>query len=425
MKRILLALILLVILIPAALIGRQYWHDPDADMPATAAPADPAQQIARGAYLARAGDCMACHTARGGADYAGGRLIATPFGDIYSPNITPDAATGIGDWSADDFWRALHNGKSKNGDFLYPAFPYTNYTRITRADADAMYAYFRTLPAVKQPNRPHALRFPYNQRPLLAVWRALYFQPGVQQPETGQSVEWNRGAYLVQGLGHCNACHADRNALGATQDSLDLAGGMIPILNWYAPPLGSGAAALGGWNETDLAAFLKTGISARGAAFGPMAEVVRVSLQHLDDADIGAITTYLKSLPATTPPAAAEAPDAAQQAQLKRGEKLYGDHCIDCHNADGSGKPPHYPALAGNHALALNSPVNTIRMVLNGGYAPSTAANPRPYGMPPFGPALDDADIAALVSYVRRSWGNNAGPVTAAEVRRYRAVPVE
>ncbi|MGB7479450.1 MAG: cytochrome c [Burkholderiaceae bacterium] len=424
MKRILWALLALAILVPTIAIGLQYWHEPDAGETAPAAAADPAQLVARGAYLARAGDCMACHTARGGADYAGGRLIATPFGDIYSPNITPDAATGIGGWSADDFWRALHNGKSKNGDFLYPAFPYPNYTRITRADSDAMYAYFRTLPAVNQPNRPHALRFPYNQRPLLAAWRALYFRPGVQQPDTGQSLEWNRGAYLVQGLGHCNACHADRNVLGATQNSLDLAGGLIPILNWYAPPLGGGAAALGGWSEQDLADFLKIGISARGAAYGPMAEVVRVSLQHLTDADIGAMAVYLKSLPGGAPVAVAEPPDAAQQAQLKLGEKLYGDHCIDCHKADGAGVPPHYPALAGNRALALASPINTIRMVLNGGFPPSTGGNPRPYGMPPFGPALDDAEVAALVSYVRRTWGN-APPVTAADVRRYRAVPVE
>ena len=228
MKRIAYLFFGLLVLALAAMLSLQYWSDPGADQ-ASVAVTNPAEQIQRGAYLARAGDCMACHTARGGAEYAGGRLIATPFGDFFSPNITSDPDTGLGRWSADEFWRALHNGKSKDGSFLYPAFPYPNYTKITRADADAMYAYFQTVPAVPQQNRPHTLRFPYNQRPLLAVWRALYFRPGVYQPDTGQSVDWNRGAYLVQGLGHCNACHADRNALGATSNSASLAGGLIPI----------------------------------------------------------------------------------------------------------------------------------------------------------------------------------------------------
>jgi len=426
MKQILFACVALIVVTVAAVFGLQYLPDPGSDEPSVAV-ADAAQQITRGAYLARAGDCMACHTVRGGAPYAGGRQIATPFGNFYSANITPDAATGIGGWSADDFWRALHNGKSKDGKLLYPAFPYPNYTKITRADADAMYAYFRTLPAVSQPNLPHALRFPYNQRPLLAIWRALYFSPGVYQPDTGQSVDWNRGAYLVQGLGHCSACHADRNVLGATQNSLDLAGGLIPILNWYAPPLTTAAGGLGHWQQQELADLLKTGISMRGTASGPMAEVVRASLQHLSDADIGAMAGYLKSLPqgAAAPAAKPEAPDDQQKLQLKLGASLYEKHCVDCHQANGAGIPPAYPALAGNHALTMSSPVNPIRMVLNGGYPPSTAGNPRPYGMPPYGPILEDAEVAALVSYIRNAWGNRAAPVTAVDVRRYRAVPVD
>ena len=268
--------------------------------------------------------------------------------------------------------------------------------------------------------------FPYNQRPLLAVWRALYFRPGVYQPDTGQSVEWNRGAYLVQGLGHCSACHADRNVLGATPNSLDLAGGLIPILNWYAPPLTGGASGADAWSRQELADLLKTGISARGTASGPMAEVVRASLQYLSDADIGAMAAYLKSLPPAGAAAAVKiTTDAQQDPLLKLGAKLYERHCVDCHQAAGTGIAPAYPALAGNRALAMASPVNPIRMVLNGGYPPSTAGNPRPYGMPPFGPMLDDAEVAAVVSYIRHAWGNAAAPVTAADVRRYRAVPVD
>ncbi|HEU5437171.1 MAG TPA: cytochrome c, partial [Telluria sp.] len=185
--------------------------------------------IARGAYLARAGDCMACHTARGGAAYAGGRSLQTPFGSIAAPNITPDRDTGIGAWTADDFWRALHNGKSRDGRLLYPAFPYTNYTKVTRPDADALFAFLKTVPAVRQASAGHQLRFPYNTQAALAAWRLLYFKPAVFAADPARSVQWNRGAYLVDGLGHCSACHSSRNAAGAGDATLG--GGLIPALN--------------------------------------------------------------------------------------------------------------------------------------------------------------------------------------------------
>jgi mono/diheme cytochrome c family protein len=398
----------------------------------------PAEQLARGAYLARAGDCMACHTVRGGAAYAGGRTIRTPFGTIVTPNITPDVATGIGSWSADDFWRALHHGQGKDGRLLYPAFPYTNYTRITRADADALHAWLRSVPAARAPNAPHSLRFPYNQQWALAAWRALYFRPGVFQPESGQSVDWNRGAYLVQGLGHCSACHSPRNWLGAT--GATLSGGMLDGLGWYAPALDGAAAP---WSQHDLAALLQTGISARTTASGPMAEVVRASLQHLNAADIGAMALYLRTVASAPAPTGAPAPrsqrgvEAQARAQagtqagaqagafLAAGARLYQQHCVECHGAGGLGQPPHYPPLAGNGALNLEQAVNPIRIVLNGGFAPATAGNPRPYGMPPFGHVLNDTEVAQLVSYVRSAWGNHAAPVTATEVNRYRAVPLD
>lgn len=429
MKRIVLALLGLFIAVPALILALQVFHEPGSDIrsdPATAA-LNPAEQIARGNYLARAGDCMACHTPRGGAQYAGGRIISTPFGNLTSPNITPDSATGIGSWSADDFWRALHNGKSKDGSFLYPAFPYPNYTKITRSDSDALFAYFKSLPAVNRPNQPHELRFPYNQRLLLAGWRALYFTPGEFKSESSQSAEWNRGAYLVQGLGHCNACHTNRNALGATDDKADLAGGMIPIVNWYAPSLTSSTeSGLGDWETRHIADLLKTGVSAKAAVYGPMAEVVRESLQHLTDPDIGAMTTYLKALPKTDAAPAASGPRAKADTQtLQAGAELYEKHCVDCHQAKGEGMAPAYPPLAGNRAVTASTPINPVRMVLNGGYPPSTHGNPRPYGMPPFGPALNDNEVAAVVTYIRNSWGNQADAVTPLQVSGWRAVPVD
>jgi mono/diheme cytochrome c family protein len=426
MKRILWVLAAAIILIPAVLIGMEFLHEPgstEKSVPVT----NLQEQVVKGEYLARAGNCIACHTVRGGSPYAGGRAIATPFGDIFSSNITPDPATGIGNWTADDFWRALHNGKSKDGSFLYPAFPYPNYTKVTRSDADAMFAYFKTLTPVHRPNQAHQLRFPFNQRVLLAGWRALYFRPGVYRPETGQTFAWNRGAYLVQGLGHCNACHTNRNVLGATEVASDLAGGVIPILNWYAPSLTSDAeAGLGEWETQHIATLLKTGISPRGAVFGPMAEVVRASLQHLSDDDIGAIAGYLKSLPQTDlPPKVRPAQLSAQESDsmLKLGATLYEKHCAECHQPKGEGTASAYPPLAGNRSITAHSAINSIRVILNGGYPPSTSGNPRPYGMPPFGPTLNDDEVAAVASYIRNAWGNRAEFVTSTDVSRYRGVP--
>ncbi|UVW30180.1 cytochrome c [Massilia sp. H6] len=399
---------------------------PRAEMIPSASPAAWAatpENIARGAYLARAGNCVACHTARGGAEYAGGRALDTPFGRLYGPNLTPDRATGIGHWSADDFWNALHNGRSRDARLLYPAFPYTNTTLVSRPDSDALFAYFRSLPATHRSNQPHELAFPYNQQALLALWRLLYFKPGTFTPDPRRGAEWNRGAYLVEGLGHCSACHSPRNRLGASGDTL--AGGLMPTSGWYAPPLGAGArAGLGNWDKEHIVALLQTGVSARGTASGPMAEVVARSLQHLTTSDVGAMATYLKSLPASPAPAQ-DSPARPGEQLLAEGKRLYGSYCVDCHGAQGKGKPPAYPPLAGNHAVTLTPAVNAIRIVLNGGFPPGTKGNPRPYGMPPFGHELNDAQVAAVLSYVRASWGNAGAPVPVPEVNRYRSVPLD
>ncbi|RYF89660.1 MAG: c-type cytochrome [Caulobacteraceae bacterium] len=383
--------------------------------------------IARGAYLARAGDCVACHTARGGAEYAGGRALDTPFGRLYGPNLTPDRDTGIGLWSADDFWNALHNGKSRDGRLLYPAFPYTNYTRVSRTDSDALYAYFRSLAPQRRPNQPHELDFPYNQQALLAGWRLLYFKPAVFTPQPARDLAWNRGAYLVEGLGHCSACHSTRNRLGATGESLS--GGLIPTIGWYAPSLtASGEAGMKDWDKEHIVALLGTGISPRGSATGPMAEVVARSLQHLTANDLGAMATYLKSLPSTGAPVQ-DSGERAGEPLLAEGRRLYGSYCVDCHGADGqgkgNGKGAAYPPLAGNRAVTMTPAVNAIRLVLNGGFPPGTAGNPRPYGMPPYSHELNDAQVAAVLTYVRASWGNAAPPVAAQDVNRYRSVPLD
>lgn len=422
-KKILIALAATALLLLLACIAA--W--PRAELLPAASPAAYAptpDNLARGAYLAKAGDCMACHTARGGAQYAGGRTLATPFGTLVAPNITPDRETGIGAWSADDFWNALHNGKAPDGRLLYPAFPYTNYTKVTRPDADALYAYLHSLAPVRQASAPHALRFPYNQQALLAGWRLLYFTPAVFAPSQDQTPMWNRGAYLVEGLGHCSACHSSRNSFGASEGGLS--GGRIPMQGWYAPSLTSDAeAGLGSWEVPHIVQLLKTGASPRATVFGPMAEVVERSLQHLSEQDVMSMAVYLKALPAT--PAEAADPITGPQVDqvVAHGKKLYGTHCADCHGADGKGLAPAYPPLAGNRALTMDESVNAIRIVLNGGFAPGTAGNPRPYGMPPYSHVLDDDEVAAVVSYLRATWGNHAPPVTAGEVNRYRSVPVD
>ena len=380
-----------------------------------------AEQVQRGAYLAHAGNCIACHTMRGGEPYAGGRAIETPFGVVFGSNITPDEKTGIGRWSPSHFWRAMHNGRSKSGRLLVPAFPYPNFTRVTREDSDALYAYLRTLPPVEQRNREHALRFPYNTQAALAVWRAVFFQPGTHRAEAAKSAEWNRGSYLVLGLGHCNACHGGPSAFGVTSGSLAMSGGVSPIDKWYAPSLASSAeAGVAEWETQHIVDLLKTGVSARGSALGPMAEVVFRSTQHLDPADLRAMAVFLKSLPQSDAPARRETASAPGGAMVERGRRVYRAQCEDCHGPQGEGARGAYPALAGNRSVVMDPPVNVIRAVLSGGFQPATAGNPRPWGMPPFGHVLDDADIAAVVTFIRTQWGNGAAAVSVNEVQRLR-----
>jgi mono/diheme cytochrome c family protein len=426
--------LLALLLAAAALV---WWLNTRDEADQTASQATPLtpELIARGAYISRAGNCMGCHTTRGGTPFAGGVSINTPFGAVYTSNLTPDREHGLGQWTPQDFWRALHNGRSRSGRLLYPAFPYANYTQVTREDSDALFAYLQTLPASPQPNQPHELRWPYDTQPALAVWRAIYFSPGVYQADARKSPEWNRGAYLVQGLGHCSACHTPRDALGASDESMPLSGGLIPMQNWYAPSLTSPAeAGVADWDTQHIVSLLKIGTSQRGAVTGPMAEVVLGSTQYLSVPDLTAMATYLKALPQSevpvssvsvpvpvpTPAPVLPAGQSPPPVPIRVGGKLYEKHCAQCHRMDGQGVAGAYPPLAGNRAVTMRTTANLVQIVMRGGFAPATEGNPRPFGMPPFVLVLTDSETAALLTWVRSAWGNQGAEVSELEVAKFR-----
>ncbi len=384
--------------------------------------------VRQGLYLARAGDCIACHTRPGGKLFAGGAAMPTPFGTLFSPNITPDSTTGIGTWSADAFYAMMHTGRAPDGGLLYPAMPFGSYTKVTRADSDAIFAYLRSVPAVPAANRPNELRFPYDNRSLILGWRTLFFSEGTYVPATTKSAAWNRGAYLVGGLGHCAMCHSAMNALGGNSQSKAFQGGLIPMQNWYAPSLTSDKeAGLGDWSIAEISAYLRTGVSKRGAAYGPMAEVIYDSLQYLTPDDADAMALYLKSLAEGGPldEAASAVPAPEGSLLMNFGKTVYQSHCATCHGPSGLGMPPQYPQLAGNQSIQMDEAVNPVRMVLNGGFPPGTAGNPMPYGMPPFAQSLSDDEVAAVVTYIRGAWGNHGSVVTARRANELRAVPLE
>lgn len=422
--------LLVVLLLVAAVLGWLWFGGGRSPTPrsaskiSAAALAEPAL-IAKGKYLAAIGDCAGCHTAQGGESYAGGRVVSTPFGDIAVPNITPDQATGLGDWSFEDFWRALHAGKGRHGEFLYPAFSYTSYTKVNKDDALAIFAWLQTVPPVHQPLVASSLEFPYSVRKSLLAWRALYFEEGEFKADPAQSAVWNRGAYLVKGLGHCNECHDARDSLGGTRQDAHLSGGQIPVQDWYAPDLSTGKnGGLEGWSEQDIVQLLKTGQSSKGAAFGPMAGVVSGSTQHMTDADLQAVATYLQSLP----PRAPRVKQAARfdtKTLVDDGSEVYARHCADCHGKSGNGVAGIYPPLRGNSSVTEPTGINATRMVLLGGFAPVTATNQRPYSMPPFAQQLSDDEVAAVVTYLRRSWGNHSSIVRAERVREWRHTPID
>ena len=373
-------------------------------------------QVERGRYLATVGDCIACHTGPAGP-YAGGRAIETPFGDIYAANLTPDNDTGIGLWTADDFRRAMHEGRGRHGTRLYPAFPYPYYTRVTREDTDAIYAFLRTLEPVRNPVDRSALPFPLDIRLAMLGWNTLFFTPGEFRPDPQRSAEFNRGAYLVEGLGHCGACHTPKNFLGADSGGQALAGGELQ--GWYAPALTNDArTGLGRWSVEDIVQYLRDGRNAHSTASGPMAEVVGFSTSLMREEDLRAMAVYLKERP--DQPAPAAAPPAPDAARLRTGEALYVDNCMACHRRDGTGVDGMIPRLASSAVVQQAGPDTLLRVVLQGVRGVATDAAPTAPAMPAFGWRLTDAQAADLVTYIRSTWGNAAPAVGADQARQMR-----
>lgn len=400
---------------------------------------DSKELVSRGAYLARAGDCIACHTAPKGKPYSGGAPIGTPMGVIYSTNITPDLETGIGHYGMDNFVKVMREGVTDDGDHLYPAMPYTSYAKVSREDLSALYAYFmQGVEPVRKSNHPTKLRWPLSIHSLMVVWNGLYLKKDEYAADPNKSVSWNRGAYLVQGLGHCGGCHTPRGVLGQEKAESEKDGRQYlsgaKLDNWYALPLtGDRKTGLYAWSKDEIAEYLKTGRTERIAAVGMMADVVAKSTQYLTDQDLMAIAEYLKSLP----PSHDEGPgnaDAAMQASDvsaamralsaddtgMRGARAYLDNCNACHLSDGSGVKRTFPNLVKNEAVNANDPISLIHIVLAGGAMPSTQTAPSAFAMPDFGWRLSDAEVANVLSFIRGNWGNSAAVVSPDKIGRVR-----
>jgi mono/diheme cytochrome c family protein len=372
--------------------------------------------IARGKALTTAADCASCHTADPARPFAGGKAIETPFGAIYSPNLTPDRETGLGAWSDEDFYRALHNGVDPDGSRYYPAFPYPHFTKMIRGDVLAVRAYLATLTPFRNTPPPPELHWPLNYRVVMRAWNFLFFRPGLFEPNQQKSPEWNRGGYLVEGAAHCGACHTPKNLFGAERRGRAYGGGRVQ--GWFAPRLDSAErSGLKSWSVDDIVEYLQSGRNGRSHAGGPMAEVVVNSTSQMSDADVRAIAVYLKDMPAS---AAERAVTPPPQAELAAGAAIYAHACIACHEADGSGAPRIYPPLPGNANLQATDPSSTLRIILDGAQTVTTPRAPNTGSMPAYAKHLSDQEIADVANYMRNSWGNVASPVTPAQVRKAR-----
>ncbi|WP_129782423.1 cytochrome c [Peristeroidobacter soli] len=386
-----------------------------------------ADPVERGRYLATAGNCTSCHTRNGGAPFSGGVAFHTDFGTIYSTNITSDAKTGIGGWTEEQFISALREGIRADGSHLYPAFPYTAFTKITDADATALWAFLKTVDAVNYRPPENDMRFPFNQRWLLGVWKALFFETGSYQQDASQSAEWNRGAYLVQGLGHCGACHSPRNFLGAEDNAMALTGGgqthpsAGKLRAWSTTNLTTAPSGLGAWSVDEVASYLHFGVSARAGVFGPMNEVILNSTRHMSQSDVRAMAVYLKSLPAREQ-SVSKTPSAET---LRKGDLLYSIHCGTCHLPTGLGSDTTAPPLAGSSIVLAPDPASLINATLHAPELPHEAPSSewqarRWKTMEPYADKLSDQEVADLLSYVRNNWGNRASAVEPADVSRQR-----
>jgi mono/diheme cytochrome c family protein len=374
-----------------------------------------ADQLRRGQYLVRMGDCAPCHTPQGGPAFAGSFGVKTPFGVIYSTNLTPDRETGIGALSGDQFYAALHDGIGPKGLPIYPAMPYTAFTRVSRADSDAMLAYFRTVPAVRRLRPANQLPFPLNFRFLIRGWNALFFTSGNYVADSSKSADWNRGAYIVNGLGHCGSCHTPKNFLGGGKNRKAFQGGELD--EWVAPDLtGNVRTGLGAWSLADIVEYLKTGRNSHANAGGPMADVVTNSTSLMSDPDLHAVAVYLKDLPAASSGDVSE-PDAGA---MRRGKEIYSDACASCHMLEGGGQAKTFPPIAGNAMLQQQDQAGLIHLILAGGRSAPTPTRPTALSMPSFAWKLTDQQIADVSTFIRNSWGNHAEPVSTSAVAAMR-----
>ena len=383
--------------------------DPIADSTPNAA------QLRRGQYLVAAGDCMSCHLREAGEPLAGGLGLKTPFGVIYSPNITSDKETGIGNWSGDQFYHAMHDGIDDEGKNLYPAFPYPWFRLVSREDDDAILAFLKTTPAVKYSPPANSLTFPLNFRVMVKGWNALFLNSHDFHTDASQSSEWNRGAYLVTGPGHCAGCHTPLNALGAAKSDQEFYGSKLD--NWVAPDLTRNErTGLGGWSMDDIAEYLRNGRNVHAAAGGPMAEVITYSTSLMSEEDRHAMAVYLKSQTAR-PSVAQYAPDPDA---MRRGAAIYSDACASCHLENGVGQPGYFPPLGHNAMLQQPDATGLEHLILAGTRIGTSASRPSPLTMPSFAWKLSDNEIADVSTYLRNSWGNAAAAVRASEVQDLR-----
>lgn len=392
-----------------------------------------ANLIARGEYLTKAADCVACHTTKDGKPFAGGLAFKTPMGTLYSPNITPDKATGIGSWTDEEFLRALHEGKGKNGENLYPAFPYTSYTLLKDDDVKAIKAYLFSLPAVHQPNRENDMPFPFNQRWGLWFWNLVNFDGQRFEPDSSKDAQWNQGAYFVEALGHCGECHTPRNITMGMKDSKAYAG--TEIDGWTAFNITSDPhAGIGGWSQEQIVQYLRSGhVDGKAQAAGPMAEVIENSTRHLTDSDLNAMAVYLRTLkplnpddetksrsdwgqPATSVNTLRGMPFTADN--NTEGARLYLGNCASCHSFTGEGvQDGYYPSLMKNSVVGASTPNNLINVILHG---VSRKTNDGEVFMPGFANTLTDEQVVSLSNYLLQQFGQPALNIKADDVKSLR-----
>jgi len=376
------------------------------------------EQIAHGRYLAKAADCAACHTAKDGAPFAGGVKIASPYGTFYGSNITPDKDHGIGNWSADDFYAALHDGNAR-GKRLYPAMPYTSYRQLSRADTDAIYAYLMSVKPVAVANQENDLKFPYSLRFGMALWDGVFLKDALPDASTGQSADWQRGRYLANALGHCAECHTPRNMFGQLVDAKPLSGAALGRV--IAPDITPAGLAGRGWSGTDLQTFFSVGIAPQGSAFGEMYPVVHLSTQYLTKEDVRALSVYLLGdTPPAPQPVKAVAEGAADAAQLAAGRSVYLAVCAGCHGLTGEGKPHVAVPMNGNSTLRQADPHNLLVAMLDGIETQKFSGLEDMQAMPAFSSTLSDDELAQLANYLRSTWGGQSANVTAQDVQALR-----